>query len=163
MIEFIKAAKLVKEKYSNTYFDIVGPLDSKVEGSCNEILQKAQDNKIVEYYGATDDVSDWMGRCRYFVYPSYYPEGVPRCVLQALSSGRPVITCNTIGCKDTVIDGLNGFLVEPQNVEQLATKMIWMIEHPNQVKKMAMESRKLVEQKFDVDIVNEMLITALVN
>ena len=69
----------------------------------------------------------WMA-C--LLYTSYYPEGVPRSVLQALASGRPVITFNTPGCKETVKNGVNGFVVEKKDIKALAEKMIWMIEHP---------------------------------
>ena len=156
--EYIKAAEIVKKKYPDVVFDIVGPLDSKVENLEDNLLQKATDKGVVAYHGATTDVPLWIAKCRFFVYPSYYPEGVPRCAMQAIACGRPLITCNTQGCKETAVDGLNGFVIEPKNVEILAEKMIWMIEHPEEIEKMAVESRKLAEKKFDVNKINQQLI-----
>ena len=162
VFDFIKAAKIVKKAYPDAVFDIVGPLDKAVE-SCNEtLLQEAIDAEIIRYHGVTDDVPSWMARCRYFVYPSFYPEGVPRCAMQAIASGRPIITCSTPGCKETVIDGVNGFMVLPRDPQQIAENMIWMIEHPSEVEQMATKSRELAEERFDVNKINELLIERLI-
>lgn len=159
--EYIGAAEIVKKKYPEAVFDIVGPLDVAVENAEDGLLQKACDSGTVTYHGATDDVPGWMGKCRFFTYPSYYPEGVPRCAIQAIATGRPIITCNTPGCKETVKDGVNGFMIPAKNPQILAQKMIWMIEHPEEVEKMAVESRKYAEEKFDVNKINEIIISKL--
>lgn len=160
--DYIEAARIVKKKYPEAIFNIVGPIDNTVEKSdLNCILQDAVKEGIVNYHGETDKVSSYIGKCRYFVFPSYYPEGVPRSILQALAIGRPVITCNTPGCKETVINNVNGFIVEKNNKEQLAEKIIWMISHPNEVNKMAEESRRLAIEKFNVDKINEQIIEEL--
>lgn len=159
--EYIEAARVVKETYKNAIFDIVGPLDSTVEDTGNSNLTKAINDGIVEYHGATDDVPKWMSRCRYFIYPSYYPEGVPRCVLQAMSTGRPIITCNTPGCRVTVKDGENGILIEPQNVKQLAEAMIFLIENKEITENMSRASRKMAEDNFNVRKINEEIISSL--
>lgn len=160
--EFCEAARIVKESYPKAIFDVVGPLDSTIEsGGIKDILDKAVFDGIVNYHGFTDQVAYWMQKCSFFVYPSYYPEGIPRCVLQALSTGRPVITCNTPGCKETVVDGYNGFLVEPKNEVLLAEKMIWMINNVEKTKKMGNASRELAENRFDVDSINSILLNHL--
>lgn len=159
--EYIKAATIVKQQYNDAIFDIVGPLDSMVENTENDMLQNAINSGVVQYHGATNDVSGWMGKCRVFVYPSYYPEGVPRCAIQAIASGRPIITCSTPGCKETVIDKVNGFMIPAKDINKLVDSMIWMIEHPEAVDDMAMKSRKYAEEKFDVNVVNEKLISEL--
>ena len=110
----------------------------------------------------TDDVEGWIRRCRYFVYPSYYPEGVPRCVLQALSCGRPVITCNSPGCKKTVINNENGYLVEPRNSREVAECMEKLLLNKADAERMGKSSRNLAEKTFDVKIVNKKIIS-LVN
>ena len=157
--EYCEAARIVKNKYPNAVFDIVGPLDATVEKNIiKRILDSAVEERIVNYRGFTNQVSAWMQLCRFFVYPSYYPEGIPRCVLQALSTGRPIITCNTPGCKETVINGVNGFIVPEKDSIALADKMIWMIEHPLEVEKMGEQSRALAEAKFDVNEINKLLL-----
>ena len=135
--------------------------DSAKKQQLNDILKKAEDENTVIYHGETRDVSKWMAKSRFFIYPSYYPEGVPRSALQALASGRPIITFNTPGCKETVKNGLNGFVVEKKDIKALSEKMIWMIEHPEEVSKMALESRKLAEKEFDVYKINEKIIDRL--
>lgn len=159
--EYIKAAEIVKEKYHEAVFDIVGPLDAAVENVEDGLLQKACDCGTVTYHGATTDVPGWIGKCRFFAYPSYYPEGVPRCAIQAIATGRPIITCDTPGCKETVKDGVNGFMIPAKNPQILAQKMIWMIEHPQEIERMAEESRKYAEEKFDVNKVNKLIIKNL--
>ncbi len=159
--EYINAAKLVKDKYPDAVFDIVGPLDASVENGLGTLLEDAERQNIVSYHGATDDVPSKLKTCRFFVYPSYYPEGVPRCAIQAIATGRPIITCDTPGCKETAIDGVNGFVVPPKNEAALAEKMLWMIENPDKTDAMAKESRRLAEEKFDVNKINEQLIERL--
>lgn len=160
--EYIGAAETVKKKYPEAVFDIVGPLDAAVENAEDGLLQKACDNGTVTYHGATTDVPGWMKKCRFFIYPSYYPEGVPRCAIQSIATGRPIITCDTPGCKETVKDGVNGFMIPAKNPQILAQKMIWMIEHPEEVEKMAVESRKYAEEKFDVNKIDKLLIDKLI-
>ena len=143
-------------------------LDEKIKSlvdkiNIEEIVNKAVKDKIVNYHGRTNDVPKALHESRFFIYPSYYPEGVPRCSLQALSSGRPIITCNTQGCKETVKDGFNGFIIEPKDSKVLAEKMIYMINNPKRVEKMAKESRTLAELAFDVYKINEILIKKIVD
>lgn len=161
MTEYIKAAEIVKKQYPDVFFDIVGPIDTCVEEFDDGLLEQAIDKQIVCYHGATDDVPGWMKKCRFFAYPSYYPEGVPRSAIQAIASGRPIITCNTSGCKETVQDGVNGFLIPPKDEKILAEKMIWMLEHPEAVERMAIASRKIAEEKFDVYKINQEMINKL--
>ena len=159
--EYIDAAKIVKNKYPDAVFDVVGPIDDSVESSLGTLVEDAAQQNIVKYHGPTDNVPSKLKECRFFVYPSYYPEGVPRCAIQAIATGRPIITCNTAGCKETAIDGVNGFIVPPKDEQALAEKMIWMIENPDKVDIMAKASRRLAEEKFDVNKINEQLIERL--
>ena len=99
-------------------------------------------------------------KCRYFVYPSYYPEGVPRCAIQAIATGRQLLHV-MFQDVEVVENEKNGFVVHPRNCKELAEKMIWMIENPQTVNKMANESRKLATEKFDVYTVNKIIIEKL--
>ncbi len=159
LAEFCEAAGMVHAKHPDTVFDIVGPLDRTVEtGSVREVLDRAVSQGIVSYHGYTTQVADWMQKCRYFIYPSYYPEGIPRCVLQALSTGRPVITCRTTGCRETVEEGRNGFLIEPKDPAALAEKMIWLVEHAAEAEQMGAASRELAQRRFNVHEINGELL-----
>ncbi|WP_330217497.1 glycosyltransferase [Photobacterium kishitanii] len=88
-----------------------------------------------------------------FVLPSYH-EGMPRTVLEAMAMGRPILTTDVPGCRETVMNGENGWLVEKANFEQLAERMIWFIENQDQWKVMGQKSYSIANEKFDVHKVN---------
>lgn len=162
IIEYIEAARIVKRKYPDAIFNVVGPIDTTVEKSnLNYIFEKAERDKVIIYHGETNNVHKWLSSSRFFIYPSYYPEGVPRSCLEALATGLPIVTFDSPGCKETVNNGINGFIIEKKDVKTLAEKMIWMIEHPEDVLNMATESRKLAENKFDIIKVNENILRNL--
>jgi glycosyltransferase involved in cell wall biosynthesis len=159
--EYVNAAKIVKSKYPRARFGLVGPRDDN-DGSVDwNNLNEAIKNNIVQYYGETDDVVSYLRNSRIYVFPSYYREGVPRSVLEAMAVGRPIITTHSPGCRETVEDGINGFLIPPKNIEALVEKIIWMIENPKRVELMANESRRIVVNKFDVNKVNKIIIEQL--
>lgn len=162
VFEYIEAARIVKKVCPTAVFDIVGPIDAGIESMKTSAIDEAAEEGIVNYHGPTKDVGAWLAKCRFFVYPSYYPEGVPRCVLQALSSGRPVLTCDTPGCRKTVDEGVNGFKVPARDPEALAEKMLWLINNPAEAERMAEESRRIAEDRFDVDDVNRQLTARLI-
>jgi len=159
--DLISAIKIVKKIYPEAYFTILGEIDASNMGA----LQKSELDElialnIVNYPGYVDNVKDWIANHHVFVLPSYR-EGVPRSTQEAMAIGRPIITTDVPGCRETVIDGVNGFLVEKWNPKALAEKMIYFIEHPEQIKEMGDESYKLAQEKFDADKVNKRLINML--
>ena len=159
VIEYFEAAKIIKEKYKDdVHFMFVGEIDKTNYAVDTSKLQKYVDDGIVELIPETDDVPSYIEKCRYFVLPTYYREGVPRVNLEALSMGRPIITTNTPGCKETVIDKKNGLFVKPRDVNDLAEKMEWMINNPKYVEKMAKRSYQLCKVRFEVGIINERML-----
>ncbi len=164
ILEYLEAARIVKREYPDAEFHVVGPLDSAVEGNqVIQILESSVSDGIVVYHGPTDSVQKWMRECRFFVYPSYYPEGVPRCGIQAIATGRPIITCDTPGCRETVVDSKNGFAVPPMDPVALADKMLGLIREPKMVEEMASYSAQFAREKFNVYDVNARLIEKLVD
>jgi glycosyltransferase involved in cell wall biosynthesis len=158
--EYIKSANIVKQKYPESIFQLVGPADPSPDGiSLFELAQLNSDN-AVDYLGATNDVRPYIDNCSVFVLPSYH-EGLPRTVLEAMATGRPILTTDVPGCRETAVNGENGWLVEKGNVEQLAAKMIWFIENPQEWQRMAESSRVMVEDKFDVHKVNKELMNIM--
>ena len=152
--EFAGAAEIVKQSYPKVKFHVLGPYDSSPDKiSASEVAQwQAQGH--IEYLGETDNVKPFIQACHIYTLPSYH-EGLPRTVLEAMSMGRPILTTDAVGCRDTVVNGENGWLVPPRNVGDLAARMIWFIENPEQWQKMATASRLMVEEKFNVAQVNE--------
>lgn len=158
--EFVKAAFLVKKSYPNAKFNLIGPMDNHDKSLKLDLINKAIESEIIQLQGKVEDVRPYINQSRIFVLPSYY-EGTPRSTLEAMAMGRPIITTDVPGCRETVIDGVNGFKVQVQNYNELANKMIWMIENPEEVEKMGLESRRICEDKFDVYEVNKKIVNTL--
>lgn len=152
--EFVKAAREVRKIYPKAYFAILGPFEERKGAISEEEVRSWEEEGIVEYLGKTSDVRPFLRDASVFVLPSYYREGVPRSILEALSIGRPVITTTRPGCKETVIPGCNGFLVKEKNVGELVKAMLYFLDNPTKVRSMGLESRKLAEKRFDVNKVN---------
>ena len=160
--EYFEAAKVVKEKYPETKFLYVGSTEnSNAFIRIEDVKKEYIDSEIIEYIEQTEDVPAVVKQSTVFVLPSYYREGVPRTLLEALAMGRPVITTDNVGCRETVIDGKNGFMIPVKNSEILAKKMIYMIEHREIVEKMAEESYKYCKEKFDVKIINKNMLNIM--
>lgn len=160
--EYIGAAKLVKQQYPDAEFVVLGGLDEGNPGG----LKKAQlealiKENIIIYPGHVDGVPRWIAGASVFVLPSYYREGVPRSTQEAMAIGRAVITTDVPGCRETVVDGVNGFFVPPWSPEQLAEKMIRFIEQPELIEQMGKESYRIAQEKFDAQEVNERLVGML--
>ena len=160
--DFIAAAKLVKSKHPDTKFTVLGSIDSANLGGLTQLeLDELIASKIIDYPGYVTNVPEWIANSHVFVLPSYYREGVPRSTQEAMAIGRPIITTDVPGCRETVIDGLNGFLVEKWNPEALAEKMIYFIENSDQIEKMGLESYKMAQEKYDANKINKRLLKIL--
>lgn len=156
--EYLEAAKIVKSKYPNVKFGILGKYETTMQDAVDiAYAEEFIKNGIVERYDETSDVRPYYAKSSVYVLPSYR-EGTPRTVLEAMAMGRPVITTDTQGCRETVIDGKNGFLVPIKNAEAVAEKMIWFIKHPEMIEAMGNESLNYVREKFDVNIVNSKML-----
>lgn len=159
--EFIQAVKTVKAQYPNTVFTVLGAIDNMNLGA---LSQQELDNYIqsglIEYPGHVSDVNEWIAKSHVFVLPSYR-EGVPRSTQEVMAIGRAVITTDVPGCRETVEQGVNGFLVPAWDSEKLAEKMIYFIENPEQIVVMGGKSHQIAKDKFDVGKVNQKLISIL--
>jgi glycosyltransferase involved in cell wall biosynthesis len=160
IIEYTEAAKEVKEKYPEARIQIVGYFDTNPTAIKEEEIYQLVEDGIIEYLGPTDDVRPFLEKCSVYVLPSYH-EGTPKSVLEAMATGRPIITTDAPGCRETVIDGTNGFLVPVKNAVSLAEKMIWMIEHKEESAKMGQESLRICKDKFDVNKVNKVILETM--
>lgn len=159
--DFIAAAQIVKEKFPQTIFTVLGGIDEANLGALTQgELTQYIDQNVIDYPGHVENIAEWIKQSHVFVLPSYR-EGVPRSTQEAMAIGRPVITTDVPGCRDTVIDGVNGFLVPKWNPQALAEKMIYFIEHPEQVRMMGDQSHKIAIEKFDAEKVNQRLLEIL--
>lgn len=158
--EYAKAAEEVKKTYPQTEFILVGPEDTSPDGIPIDEIQAWVSSQVIDYRGSAIDVRPFIQRSHVYVLPSYH-EGLPRSTIEAMSIGRPVITTTAVGCRETVEDGVNGFKVAVADVKALAEKMIWFIEHPEQIEPMGLASRRIAEGKFDVHKVNAKMLKIL--
>ena len=152
--EYLEACEIIKRKYPDVKCMLVGPYDTNPTSLEEEELKRYIDSHIIEYYGEQRDVRPFLRQCSVFVLPSYR-EGTPKTVLEAMATGRAIITTDAPGCKETVVDGENGFLVPIKNVNALVDKMIELINNPHLVSKFGLKSRQIAEEKFSVETVND--------
>lgn len=155
--EYINAARVIRELHPEVVFGLVGAIDLNP----NSVSQHELDSWIVEgailYYGQLSDVRPAISDSSVFVLPSYR-EGTPRSVLEAMSMGRAIITTDAPGCRETVLNGENGFLVPVRSVNGLVEAMEVLIAKPELVAKMGHCSRAIAEDKYDVHKVNAMML-----
>lgn len=154
--DYCKCARLVRQKYPDAVFHYLG-----AEGSVTleDIREYLEDGSIC-YLGTTRDVRPYLEDCTALVLPSYR-EGVPMSVMEAESVGRGIITCDTVGCRDTVTDGYNGYLVPCKDYEALAQKCCYLIENPEEAVRMGENSRRFAEERFDQRKINQKLVEIL--
>lgn len=155
--EYLSATEKLKNKYPAVRNILLGALEDIPDSMSRENLQEYIDKGSIDYFGETDDVRTYYAMASVFVLPSYR-EGTPRTVLEAMSMGRAIITTETPGCKETVVNGQNGFLIQVNNSSELFEKMEEFVLHPELVEKMGKASIEYCKKKFDVKIVNTSMI-----
>ncbi|MEM7013138.1 MAG: glycosyltransferase family 4 protein [Verrucomicrobiota bacterium] len=170
VVEFAEASRLLKDRECDIQFDLVGPLDSSPDGIPAEQVRNWEEEGLLTYHGETRDVASFLNQAHIFVLPTYYREGVPRSILEALSSGLAIVTTDAVGSRETVrltksgriekengadvIQGENGFLVRPHSADAVAQVLQLMNGNRARVAELGRASRMLAEQQFDVRRVN---------
>ncbi|MGB1126427.1 MAG: sugar transferase [Phycisphaeraceae bacterium] len=159
--EFAKASAIVKRKHPTCHFQIIGPYEQLRARITPEEVEQWQDECGVEYLGLVRDVRPYLFGASVFVLPSYYREGQPKSILEAMAMGRPIITTDSVGCRETVVEGENGLLVPPLNHNKLADAMIKMIETPGLIQRMSRASIDRAMKFYDVKQVNFAIMKSL--
>ncbi len=153
IIEYADAARDVKKKHPNIKFYLAGWIDSNPSAIKQEMLDDWINSGVIDFIGRLDDVRPAIENCSVYVLPSYR-EGTPRTVLEAMAMGRAIITTDAPGCRETVKEGWNGYLVPVKSVELLILRMKKLIEEPELLTKMSQRSYELAQEKYDVHKVN---------
>lgn len=157
--EYFETAKEIKSKYPNTEFQILGT----VEGDYLDKLNELENAGTINFLGKTSDVRPFIGKVHCTVMPSYH-EGLSNVNLESAANGRPVITTNVPGCKETVNDGMTGILCEPRSIESLKNAMEKFIKLPYEKKRqMGRAGREKVEKEFNRQIVIDKYLNAIKN
>jgi len=159
--EYAAAAAAIRRTNPDVVCRLVGFFEDSPSGLTASDIQSWVDNGAIEFIGPLDDVRPALAQSSVFVLPSYYREGTPRAILEAMASGRPVITTDAPGCRETVVDGRNGFLVPARDIEALVAAMRYFVEQPDKVAVMGAESRRLAIDKYDVRKVTRSIIEAM--
>lgn len=158
--EYVLAAYHLKALYPAVSFRLVGSITDNPDAVSEEELKQWEEDGVVDYLGRLDDVRPAIKDCSVYVLPSYR-EGTPRSVLEAMSMGRAVITTDAPGCRETVVDGENGFLVQVKSVDELVEAMQRFIDNPELAAQMGTRSRQIAEDKYDVHKVNQVMLSAM--
>ena len=155
--EYFEAAKAMKAKYPLTEFQVLGWKESEYEGQLNDLVA----NGIINYLGTTSDVRPFLKDVHCTIMPSYH-EGMSNVNLESAANGRPVITTNVPGCRETVDDGMTGILVKAKDYQSLIDGVERFLNLTDEQKKqMGVEGRKKVEREFDRQIVVKAYLDAI--
>ena len=160
IVEFAEAAQRIKQRYPSTRFLLLGGLDTNPGALREHEVRQWAEAGFLEWHGHVPDVRPYFAQTSVYVLPSYR-EGVPRSTQEAMAMARPVITTDAPGCRETVIDGVNGFLVPPRDVDALVRAMERFILQPELIIQMGQASRKLAEERFDVHKINQRILAVL--
>ncbi|OZB47243.1 MAG: glycosyltransferase family 1 protein [Polynucleobacter sp. 39-45-136] len=155
--EYVHAARLIRRSHPNVKFMLVGWIDSNPNSISQDELDEWVADGSIELLGKMSDVRSAIESCSVYVLPSYR-EGTPRSVLEAMAMGRPIITTDAPGCRETVIEGENGFLVQVKDVDALVIAMSKFIMNPSLITTMGRRSREMAEEKYDVHKVNAIML-----
>ena len=156
--EYVKAARAVRLNFPNVLFQLVGQIDENPSSISTNELKSWIDEGVIQYLGQINSVQSVLKSCKFFVLPSYR-EGTSRSTLEALATGRPVITTNVPGCRETVIHKRNGLLVPARNSKALEKAMIRLLkEKKEKIQSMANESFLIAKNKYDVNKVNKNIL-----
>lgn len=151
-----EAAEKLREKYGEcAEFLLVGGLDDHPGAITESQLTSVCDGSYIQWLGYRTDVKELLQSSHIVAFPSYYMEGLPKSLIEANAIGRPIITCNSVGCKEAVVDGYNGFLIPTKQVKPLVEKLDVLLSDAEQRKTMGRNARQYAEENFSIDVVVE--------
>ena len=158
--EYVQAASIIRRSHPTVRFDLVGGLDTNPDTIALAEVERWHALGDIIWHGPLDDVRPAIAAAHVYVLPSYR-EGTPRTVLEAMSMGRAVITTDAPGCRETVVEGINGFLVPVRDEVALANAMKRFIDRQDLVVEMGLTSRRIAEDKYDVHKVNAVMLAEM--
>ncbi len=151
-----EAAERLRPKYGDKVeFLLVGGIDDHPGAITKEQLDAVCDGSYIQWLGYRTDVKELLQSSHIVAFPSYYMEGLPKSLIEADAIGRPVITCNSVGCKEAVIDGYNGYLIPTKDVDALVEKLDILLSNADLRQEMGRNSRDYAEENFSIDVVIE--------
>ena len=163
VFEYYEAARLIRLKYPNIQFKLIGSYAANIDAISPELFFKIKHGDNLQYLGEVDDVRPYIKDASVVVLPSYYGEGVPRCLLESMAMGRAIITSDSVGCRETVepVSPQNGFLIPVKNIPALMSKMEFYINDRNAIYNYGLNGLALARKKFDVNLVNDDMLSIM--
>ncbi len=158
--EYAEAAIRLHQEFPEVECRLAGWTDTNPDAISQDELNAWQRDGAIKFLGKLADVRPAIAEAIVYVLPSYR-EGTPRTVLEAMSMGRPIVTTDAPGCRETVVDGLNGYLVPIKTSKSLLDAMRKFVVDPSLALKMGKQSRAIAEEKYDVHMVNKAMLTAM--
>ena len=155
VMEYCEAARIVKKEYPEARFILLGGFDSSIGALKKDDIQGYIDDGSIEFPGEVKDPVAYYQQCSVFVLPSYYREGLPRTILEAMACGRAIITTDWPGCREPIEDGVNGFKIPVKNTTALTEKLTTMIQDKELLMSMADAAYVVCESKYEIGIVNK--------
>ena len=153
IFSLLEAAELLKNE--NIIFNIIGTFDKNNPNSLTEKdLYKYKKNKKIIFHGFKKDVLKYYKEASVFCYPSFYGEGVPKSLIEALSCSLPILTTKHPGCKETVIENYNGFYIDHKNIKDLKNKILYLAKNKKLLEKFSLNSRKIALENYDLNKIN---------
>ena len=159
VLVIFEAARILREKYSDKIeFWLCGDLDKNPNALKKEQIESECDGTYVKWLGFQKNIKDILSQCHIMIFPSFYMEGLPKSVIDAEAVGLPVITTDWVGCRDTVIDGENGYLIPIKDANALAEKIIILVDNSELRQRMGNAAREYAEKYFSIEnVVNKHL------
>jgi glycosyltransferase involved in cell wall biosynthesis len=162
--QYVDAARNLKQKHgTNVELCLLGFLDVNNPSAVSTVdMDSWVEEGIINYLGVSDNVEQEIAKVDCMVLPSYYREGVPKSLLEAGSMGKPIVTTDSVGCRETVDDGINGYLCEPRSSESLTEKLSFIIDMSHEQRlEMGLKSREKIQKEFDEKIVINKYLAAV--
>lgn len=154
ILELIEAANILKANYyGKIQIVLCGAIDNNPTAIKEEELSKLCDNDYIIWLGHVSDIKQILVSCHIVAFPSYYREGLPKFLIEACAIGRPIVTTNSIGCKDVVIDSYNGYLVAIKDSQTLSEKIKILIDNKMKREEFGKNSRLIAEREFSIESV----------
>lgn len=147
----IDAAKKLEAEYKGkVQFLLCGGLDTNPNGITKEMLESRCDGEYIQWLGHRKDVLELLKQSHIMAFPSWYREGLPKSVIEAEAIGRPVVTTDSVGCRDTVVDGKNGYMIPIKDSDALAMALKKLIDNPERRQTMGKNAREFAVKRFDI-------------
>jgi glycosyltransferase involved in cell wall biosynthesis len=158
--EYVEAARMIRADHPQARFLLLGGADPNPGGLTLDQVRNWTADGTIEWLGHVDDVRPILASCSVFVLPSYR-EGMPRSTQEAMAMAKPIVSTDVPGCRDTVEQGVNGYLVPARDSRALAAAMRRFVDDPSLIAPLGAASRRLAEEKYDVNRINRVILDVL--